>query len=104
MRGEITYQCYQEYIKEGEGECRTAYMLCIIAVCKVHDVCDDIAFIQILAVATISFILAGLQLLIEGGSYSRAAFINLERHFRELIDNKQQNQAKDVFCHVFASN
>ena len=32
-------------------------------------------FIQIVAVATINFSLAGVQLLIEGGSYSRAAFI-----------------------------
>ena len=28
--------------KEGEGECRTAYMLCIIAVRIVHDLCNDI--------------------------------------------------------------
>ena len=33
-------------------------------------------FIRILAAATINFSLAGVQLLIEGGSYSRAAFIN----------------------------
>ena len=33
-------------------------------------------FIQILAAATINFSLAGVRLLIEGGAYSRAAFIN----------------------------
>ena len=33
-------------------------------------------FIQILAAATINFSLAGVQLLIEGGSYLRVAFIN----------------------------
>ena len=33
-------------------------------------------FIRILAAATINFSLAGVQLLIEGGSYLRAAFIN----------------------------
>ena len=33
-------------------------------------------FIQILAAATINFSLTGVWLLIEGGSYSRAAFIN----------------------------
>ena len=33
-------------------------------------------FIRIVAAATINFSLAGAQLLIEGGSYSRAAFIN----------------------------
>ena len=32
-------------------------------------------FIRIVAVATINFCLAGVQLLIEGSSYSRAAFI-----------------------------
>ena len=37
-------------------------------------------FIRILAVATITFNLAGVRLLIEGASYSKAAFINLERH------------------------
>ena len=35
-------------------------------------------FIRILAVATINFSLAGVRLLIESGSYSKAAFINLE--------------------------
>ena len=33
-------------------------------------------FIRIVAVATINFSLAGMRLLIKGGSYSRAAFIN----------------------------
>ena len=33
-------------------------------------------FIRIVATATINFSLAGVRLLIEGGSYSRAAFIN----------------------------
>ena len=33
-------------------------------------------FIRIVAAATINFSLAWVQLLIEGGSYSRAAFIN----------------------------
>ena len=33
-------------------------------------------FIRIVAAATINFSLAGVQLLIEGGSYSRVAFIN----------------------------
>ena len=32
-------------------------------------------FIRIVAAATINFSLAGVRLLIEGGSYSRAAFI-----------------------------
>ena len=32
-------------------------------------------FIRIVAVATINFSLVGVRLLIEGGSYSRAAFI-----------------------------
>ena len=39
-----------------------------------------IAFIRILAAVTINFSLAGVWLLIKGDSYSRAAFINLERH------------------------
>ena len=33
-------------------------------------------FIRIVAAATTNFSLAGVRLLIEGGSYSRAAFIN----------------------------
>ena len=33
-------------------------------------------FNRIVAVATVNFSLAGVWLLIEGGSYSRAAFIN----------------------------
>ena len=37
--------------------------------------CDITVFIRIVAVATINFSLAGVRLLIEGGSYSRAAFI-----------------------------
>jgi hypothetical protein len=28
--------------KEGEGECRTAYILCVTAVRMVHDLCSDI--------------------------------------------------------------
>ena len=39
----------------------------------VHEV-DNTVFIRILAVATINFSLAGVRLLIEGGSYSRANF------------------------------
>ena len=37
-------------------------------------------FIRIVAVATINFSLTGVRLLIEGGSYSRAALLILERH------------------------
>ena len=37
-------------------------------------------FIRIVAAATINFSLAGVRLLIEGGSNSRAALIDLERH------------------------
>ena len=39
--------------------------------------CDTLntVFIRILAAATINFSLAGVRLLIEGGSYLRAAFI-----------------------------
>ena len=32
------------------------------------------------AAATVNFSFAGVRLLIEGGSYSRAAFINLKQH------------------------
>ena len=83
-------------------------------------------FIRIVAAATINFSLAGVRLLIEGGSYSRTAFIYLEGYlcadpvvfcsdrleFQDyfsngrdiIIEKQQQNQARDVFCHVFASN
>ena len=37
-------------------------------------------FIRIVATATINFSLAGVRLLIEGGSYSRKAFIYLEKY------------------------
>ena len=37
-------------------------------------------FIQIVAAATIIFSLAGVRLLIEGGSYSRMALIILEQY------------------------
>ena len=40
-------------------------------------------FIQIVAAATINFSLAWVRLLIEGGSYSRAAFIN----FGPILDS-----------------
>ena len=39
-------------------------------------------FIRIVAAATINFGLAWVRLLIEGGSYSRAAFIN----FGQILD------------------
>ena len=42
----------------------------------------DTVFIQIVTVATINFSLAWVRLLIEGGSYSRAAFIN----FGSILD------------------
>ena len=83
-------------------------------------------FIRIVAAATINFSLAGVWLLIEGGSYSRTAFIYLEGYLcadpvvfcsdrlvfqnyfsnsRDImIEKQQQNQARDIFCHVFASN
>ena len=38
--------------------------------------CTYTVFIRIVAVATINFSLTGVRLLIEGGSYSRVAFIN----------------------------
>ena len=38
--------------------------------------CYNTVFIQIVAVATINFSIAGVWLLIKGGSYSRVAFIN----------------------------
>ena len=47
--------------------------------------CQITVFIQILATATINFSLAGVWLLIEGGSYLRAAFINLERHLLVIL-------------------
>ena len=46
---------------------------------KIHTV-----FIRIVAVATINFSLAWVQLLIEGSSYSRAAFIN----FGSILDGE----------------
>ena len=39
--------------------------------------CQYTVFIGIVAMATINFSLALVQLLIEGGSYSRVAFINI---------------------------
>ena len=39
-------------------------------------------FIRIVATATINFSLAGVQLLIEGGSYSRMALTILERYLQ----------------------
>ena len=65
----------------------------------------------VLTVATINFSLAGVQLLINGGSYSRATFILFGAvplgdidtcmidlifriDFQDMIENKQQNQAK----------
>ena len=39
-------------------------------------VCTYTVFIRIVAMATINFSLAGVWLLVEGGSYSRTAFIN----------------------------
>ena len=77
----------------------------------IHCTYINILFIRILATATINFSLAGVQLLIKGGSYLGTVFINLERHllvtltqqtqFSGLISNvrlinKQQNQAKDL--------
>ena len=77
----------------------------------IHGTYINTVFIRILATATINFSLAGVQLLIKGGSYLRMVFINLERHllvtltqqtqFSGLISNvrsinKQQNQAKDL--------
>ena len=41
-----------------------------------RSLCVYTVFIRIVAVATINFRFAGVWLLIEGGSYSRAAFIN----------------------------
>ena len=83
-------------------------------------------FIRIVAAATINFSLAGVRLLIEGGSYSRAAFIYfggipcadpvvsccdrlvfldyLSNNQEIMTEKQQQNQARDVFSHVFASN
>ena len=40
-----------------------------------HSIKQHTVFIRIVAAATINFSLAGVRLLIEGGSYSRAAFI-----------------------------
>ena len=42
-------------------------------------------FIRIVAAATINFGLAGVRLLIEGGSYSRAAFIYLEGYLAPCL-------------------
>ena len=41
-------------------------------------------FIRIVAVATINFILAGVWLLIEGGSYSRVALLMLEWYLGDI--------------------
>ena len=51
---------------------------CYVTVCTV--------FIRILAAATINFSLAGVRLLIEGGSYSKAAFINFGAISLAVID------------------
>ena len=76
--------------------------------------------------ATINFSLARVRLLIESGSYFRVALFILEGYlcadpvvsccdrlvFQDyfsncrdiVIEKQQQNQARDVFCHAFASN
>ena len=83
-------------------------------------------FIRIVAAAIINFSLAGVRLPIEGGSYSRTALFISEGYlwadpvvsccdrlvFQDyfsnrrviMIEKQQQNQARDVFCHAFASN
>ena len=38
----ISYKYCQEYIKEAEGECQTTYMLHVIAIRTIHDLCNDI--------------------------------------------------------------
>ena len=66
-------------------------------------------FIRILATGTINFSLAGVQLLFEGGSYyfwSDTSFCDIDTidsFFKTNIPdirsrNKQQNQARDIFC------
>ena len=45
-------------------------------------------FIRIVAAATINFSLAWVRLLIEGGSYSRAAFINFGPILEGVIHKK----------------
>ena len=50
-----------------------------------HLLCIHTVFIRIVAAATINFGLAGVRLLIEGGSYSRAAFIYLEGYLAPCL-------------------
>ena len=42
-----TLQAVSRVYKEGEGECRTAYMLRITAVCTVHDLCNDNSCVEV---------------------------------------------------------
>ena len=79
-----------------------------------HPALYRINFIRIVPAATINFSLAGVRLLIEDGFYlfwrdtgtcDKLAFQDYFSNSRDImIEKQQQNQARDVFCHAFASN